>query len=208
MIPAKFDYAKAASVDDAVRLLGQGGEDAKVLAGGQSLIPLLRLRLAAPSLLVDVSGVGEMVGVRDDGDSIVIGASTTHADVLTNSLVNEYASLVAKATATVADRQVRHRGSKQAKRKIDPENGRPMQVLGQEAAEYRTADAGANPDDADISLITAALTRRDEVADERLRHRHDAAPARPLQAARENKEQNVRRDRAGERTGDEEADPP
>ena len=111
MIPAKFDYAKAASVDDAVRLLGQGGEDAKVLAGGQSLIPLLRLRLAAPSLLVDVSGVGEMVGVRDDGDSIVIGASTTHADVLTNSLVNEYASLVAKATATVADRQVRHRGT-------------------------------------------------------------------------------------------------
>jgi len=111
VIPAKFDYAKAASVDDAVRLLGQGGEDAKVLAGGQSLIPLLRLRLSAPSLLVDVSGVGEMVGVRDDGDSIVIGASTTHADVLTNSLVNEYASLVAKATATVADRQVRHRGT-------------------------------------------------------------------------------------------------
>ena len=111
MIPAKFDYAKASSVDDAVRLLGQAGEDGKVLAGGQSLIPLLRLRLASPSVLVDVGSVDEMVGVHDDGDGIVIGASTTHADVLRNALVAEYASLVAKATATVADRQVRHRGT-------------------------------------------------------------------------------------------------
>lgn len=111
MIPAKFDYAKASTVDDAVRLLGQGGEDSKVLAGGQSLIPLLRLRLAAPSLLVDVTGVDEMVGVRDDGDAIVIGAATKHADVVSDALVNEFASLVAKATLTVADRQVRHLGT-------------------------------------------------------------------------------------------------
>ena len=111
MIPAKFDYARAGSVDDAVRLLGQGGEDAKVLAGGQSLIPLLRLRLAAPSLVVDVGEVAEMRGVRDAGDAIVIGASTTHAEVLADPLVREHASLIAKATATVADRQVRHRGT-------------------------------------------------------------------------------------------------
>jgi len=111
VIPSKFDYAKASDVDEAVRLLAEGGEDAKVLAGGQSLIPLLRLRLAAPTLLVDVGGVDEMRGVRDDGEAIVIGAATTHAEVLADPLVNEFASLVAKATGTVADRQVRHRGT-------------------------------------------------------------------------------------------------
>jgi carbon-monoxide dehydrogenase medium subunit len=111
VIPAKFDYARATGVGDAVRLLGQGGEDAKILAGGQSLIPLLRLRLAAPSLVVDVGAVDEMRGVREDGDAIVIGAATTHADVLTDPLVNQYATLLAKATGTVADRQVRHRGT-------------------------------------------------------------------------------------------------
>ena len=111
MIPSKFDYAKASGVDEAVRLLGEGGEDAKVLAGGQSLIPLLRLRLAAPTLVVDIGGIDEMRGVRDDGDAIVIGAATTHAEVLADPLVNEFASLVAKATGTVADRQVRHRGT-------------------------------------------------------------------------------------------------
>jgi aerobic carbon-monoxide dehydrogenase medium subunit len=111
VIPAKFDYARATGVEDAVRLLGQGGEDAKILAGGQSLIPLLRLRLAAPSLVVDVGAVDEMRGVREDGDAIVIGAATTHADVLTDPLVNQYATLLAKATGTVADRQVRHRGT-------------------------------------------------------------------------------------------------
>ena len=111
MIPVKFDYAKATSVVDAVWLLAEGGEDAKVLAGGQSLIPLLRLRLAAPTLVVDIGGIDEMRGVRDDGDVIVIGAATTHAEVLADPLVNEFASLVAKATATVADRQVRHRGT-------------------------------------------------------------------------------------------------
>jgi aerobic carbon-monoxide dehydrogenase medium subunit len=111
VIPSKFDYAKASGVDEAVRLLAEGGEDAKVLAGGQSLIPLLRLRLAAPTLVVDVGGVDEMRGVRDDGDAIVIGAATTHAEVLADPLVNEFATLVAKATGTVADRQVRHRGT-------------------------------------------------------------------------------------------------
>ena len=111
MIPPEFDYVKAGSVDEAVSALGGGGEDAKVLAGGQSLIPLLRLRLAYPTTLVDVGGVTEMRGVREDGDAIVIGASTTHAEVLADPLVQQHAPLVALATATVADRQVRHRGT-------------------------------------------------------------------------------------------------
>jgi carbon-monoxide dehydrogenase medium subunit len=111
VIPPEFDYVKAASVDEAVSALAGGGDDAKVLAGGQSLIPLLRLRLAYPSTLVDVGGVAEMRGIRDEGDAIVIGASTTHAEVLADPLVQKHAPLVALATATVADRQVRHRGT-------------------------------------------------------------------------------------------------
>ena len=111
MIPPAFDYVRATSVDEAVGALAQNGEDAKILAGGQSLLPLLRLRLAYPSVLVDVSGVGDMRGVREDGDALVIGAATRHADVIADPLVRKHAPLVALATQTVADRQVRHRGT-------------------------------------------------------------------------------------------------
>ena len=78
MIPAKFEYTKPGSVDEAVRALADGGEDAKVIAGGQSLLPLLRLRLSFPDLLVDVGGLGELRGVRDEGETLWIGALTTH----------------------------------------------------------------------------------------------------------------------------------
>src|SRR5439155_12012956 len=111
VIPPEFDYVRAEGVDEALATLARHGDEAKVLAGGQSLIPLLRLRLSYPGVLVDVSGVRELRGVRDDGDAIVVGAATTHAEVLADPLVAEHAPLVAKATATVADRQVRHRGT-------------------------------------------------------------------------------------------------
>jgi carbon-monoxide dehydrogenase medium subunit len=111
MIPSAFDYTRPATVDDAVAALTAAGEDAKLLGGGQSLIPVLRLRLAAPSVLVDLGGIEELTGVREDGDAIVIGAMTTHDAVLRDELVRRYAPLVAQATATVGDRQVRHLGT-------------------------------------------------------------------------------------------------
>ncbi|MBN0042642.1 FAD binding domain-containing protein [Streptomyces actuosus] len=111
MIPPTFDYVRPASVEEAVRGLAEGGEEAKVLAGGQSLLPLLRLRLAFPELVVDVGRVAELRGVREDGDTLVIGALTTHHDVLRDPLVRRYAGLLAAATATVADPAVRHRGT-------------------------------------------------------------------------------------------------
>ncbi|MGH8938880.1 MAG: FAD binding domain-containing protein, partial [Actinomycetes bacterium] len=111
MIPAQFDYVRAGSVDEAVAALGQHGDDAKVMAGGQSLIPLLRLRLSYPEVVVDVGRVEEMRGVREDGDHLVIGAMTTHHDVMRDPLVREHCGLVAEATGTVADPAVRHRGS-------------------------------------------------------------------------------------------------
>ncbi|MBX6356185.1 MAG: xanthine dehydrogenase family protein subunit M [Micromonosporaceae bacterium] len=111
MIPSAFDYARPSTVQEAVRILSEAGEDAKVLAGGQSLIPVLRLRLAAPSLLVDLGGIAELRGVSESGDELVIGAMTRHADILRDPLVARYAPLLAQATATVADRQVRHLGT-------------------------------------------------------------------------------------------------
>ena len=108
MIPAQFEYVRAGSVDEAVSALS---EDAKVLAGGHSLLPLMRLRLAYPEVLVDVSRVEEMRGVSEDGDRLVIGAATTHDEVLRDQLVRTHCPVIAEVTATVADPAVRHRGT-------------------------------------------------------------------------------------------------
>jgi aerobic carbon-monoxide dehydrogenase medium subunit len=109
MIPAAVEYTRPSTVDGAVEVLAD--EDAKVLAGGQSLIPLLRLRLAAPTVLVDLGGVADLRGVREDGDALVIGAMTTYDAILRDPLVARYAPLLAQATETVGDRQVRHLGT-------------------------------------------------------------------------------------------------
>lgn len=111
MIPATFDYTRPASVDDAVRALSDAGEDAKVLAGGQSLMPLLRMRLAYPDALIDVGRVDALREIRDEGDSVVIGAMATHHQVIRDPLVREHVPLIAHAARTVADPAVRHRGT-------------------------------------------------------------------------------------------------
>ena len=111
MIPVSFDYVRPGTAGEAVQALSEAGEDAKILAGGQSLLPILRLRLAYPETVIDLGGIGDLAGVRDDGDAIVIGAMTTHDDVLHDSLVAAHAPLLVQATRTVADRQVRHRGT-------------------------------------------------------------------------------------------------
>jgi aerobic carbon-monoxide dehydrogenase medium subunit len=111
MIPAQFDYVRPGTVDEAVRALADGGEDAKVIAGGQSLLPLLRLRLAYPTLLVDVGGLDDLRGVTDTGDSLLIGARTTHYRMVHDPLIAEHCGLLAEAAGTVADPAVRHRGT-------------------------------------------------------------------------------------------------
>lgn len=110
MIPASFDYVAPTTIDEALAALGGDG-DVKLMAGGQSFIPVMRLRLAAPDMVVDLGKIDELRGVRDDGDAIVIGAMTTHDEVLKDPLIAEHAALIAAATDTVADRQVRHRGT-------------------------------------------------------------------------------------------------
>jgi carbon-monoxide dehydrogenase medium subunit len=111
MIPAAFDYVRATSVDDAVAALTDAGDDAKVSTGGQALLPLLRIRLAAPSVLVDCSRITEMRGVTDSGDSLLIGAATTHHHVMHDPLVREHARLLSITSASVADPAIRHLGT-------------------------------------------------------------------------------------------------
>ena len=111
MIPAPFAYARPTTVDEALQAIADGGEDVKVLAGGQSLIPVMRLRLAAPETVVDLTRVEGLRGVREEGDELVVGAMTTHADVLSDPLLARYGRLLVQATETVADRQVRRRGT-------------------------------------------------------------------------------------------------
>lgn len=111
MIPASFDYTAPATLDAALQALADGGEDAKILAGGQSLLPVLRLRMAAPGLLIDLDRIPELRGVRREGDRIVVGAMTTHHDVIGDPLVREHLALLATTTEQVADAQVRYRGT-------------------------------------------------------------------------------------------------
>src|SRR5918999_5465677 len=111
MIPLAFDYEVAESVDHAIDLLGQHGEEAKLLAGGHSLLPIMKLRLAAPAVLVDLGRLSDLKYVRDEGDHIAIGAMTRHTDVEIDPILQEHCGLLAYTASLVGDPQVRHRGT-------------------------------------------------------------------------------------------------
>ncbi len=111
MIPARFDYDVAESVDHAIELLAAGDGETKVLAGGQSLIPLLRLRTVRPSKLADLGRLGELAYVKDDGTHVAIGAMTRHAAVASDALLAEHCPIVSFTAAGIGDPQVRHRGT-------------------------------------------------------------------------------------------------
>jgi aerobic carbon-monoxide dehydrogenase medium subunit len=111
VIPAAFEYERAESVDHAVELLGQHGDEAKLLAGGHSLLPLMKLRLARPSVVVDIDRLSDLEYVREEGDRIEIGALTRIADVASNELLGQHNPLVAYAAGQVGDPQVRHRAT-------------------------------------------------------------------------------------------------
>lgn len=111
MIPAAFDYQRASSAEEAISLVGQHGDEAKLLAGGHSLLPLMKLRLAQPSVLVDIGRLTDLSYIRDAGDHVAIGALTRHMDVEHSELLHEHAPLLAHAASHVGDPQVRHRGT-------------------------------------------------------------------------------------------------
>jgi carbon-monoxide dehydrogenase medium subunit len=111
MIPAPFDYQRAGSVDEAIELLASHGDEAKLLAGGHSLLPLMKLRLAQPTVLVDIGRIGDLSYVEDGSGTVRIGALTRHHDVASSDLVREQAPLLAEVAAQIGDPQVRHRGT-------------------------------------------------------------------------------------------------
>jgi aerobic carbon-monoxide dehydrogenase medium subunit len=111
VIPAPFEYILAESADHALDVLAEHGDDAKVLAGGHSLLPMMKLRLATPELLIDIGRLAELAGVSAEGGELVIGATTRHADLAASELVRAEAPLLAYAAAQVGDPQIRHRGT-------------------------------------------------------------------------------------------------
>jgi carbon-monoxide dehydrogenase medium subunit len=111
VIPAPFDYVAPTTVEEALARLVDAGDDAKVIAGGQSLLPVLRMRLNAPSLVIDLGRIASLRGIRDDGDGLAIGAMTTYQTLLDDPSVHEHLLLLTKATETIADPQIRHRGT-------------------------------------------------------------------------------------------------
>ena len=111
MIPESFDYQRAGSVREALTLLKQHGENAKILAGGHSLIPTMKLRLANPGTLIDIGGISELKYINDKGDYLAIGAGTTHLMVETSSHVQQKAPALSQAAGQIGDVQVRNRGT-------------------------------------------------------------------------------------------------
>lgn len=111
MIPSQFDYVAPRTVEEALAALAEHGDDAKVLAGGQSLLPILRLRMNSPETVIDLGRIPQLREITDDGDAIVVGAMATHDEVRRNPLVSEHARLLSVTLAEVADPQVRHRGT-------------------------------------------------------------------------------------------------
>jgi carbon-monoxide dehydrogenase medium subunit len=111
MIPASFEYETAESVSQALSLLATHGEDAKLIAGGHSLLPMMKLRLAQPAVLIDITRVSELAGIRVEGSELVIGATTRHADIASSDLVRSQTPILAYAAAQVGDPQIRHRGT-------------------------------------------------------------------------------------------------
>jgi carbon-monoxide dehydrogenase medium subunit len=111
VIPAAFDYVRAGSAEEAIRLVGEHGDDAKFIAGGHSLLPMMKLRLAQPTVLIDIGRIDDLSYIRDGGDHIAIGALTRHMDVERSDLLREHVPLLAHAASHVGDPQVRHRGT-------------------------------------------------------------------------------------------------
>jgi carbon-monoxide dehydrogenase medium subunit len=111
VIPAAFDYVRAGSAEEAISLIAQHGDEAKFIAGGHSLLPMMKLRLAQPSVLVDIGRLTDLSYIRDAGDHVAIGAMTRHMDVEKSPLLAEHVPLLAHAAGHVGDPQVRHRGT-------------------------------------------------------------------------------------------------
>ena len=169
MYPSSFDYHRAGSVEEALELLSTLGDEAKLLAGGHSLLPLLKLRFAQPSHLVDIRHVEGLGGIRDEGDHVAIGAITTHREVETSALLKEKVPMLAEAAAEIGDPLVRNMGTIGGSlAHADPAADLPAVVLALGAEiEVRGPDGSRTipADDFFVGLFTSALSA-DEILTE------------------------------------------
>ncbi len=111
MIPSEFEYCRAGSVEEALDLLAQKGPDAKILAGGHSLLPAMKLRFNSPGAVIDISGIGELSFIKEEGSYLAIGAGTTHGDIAKSTLLLEKIPMIVEAAAEIGDVQVRNKGT-------------------------------------------------------------------------------------------------
>jgi carbon-monoxide dehydrogenase medium subunit len=161
MIPATFEYVRAHTVEEAIRLLQQYGDRAKLLAGGHSLLPLMKLRLSQPEVLIDLGRVQELKGIREEGDYLVIGAMTTHDEIGRSPLVQQHCPLLAEAASQIGDLQVRNMGTIGGSlAHADPAADYPAAVLALEAEIICQGPDGVRTvraTDWFIDLLTTAL---------------------------------------------------
>lgn len=172
MIPAQFDYLAPSTIEEALAALAKHGDEAKIIAGGQSLLPVLRMRLNAPEVVIDLGRIASLRGIRDVGDTLVIGAMTTHHDVGNDPLVAEHALVVSKAVEHLADAQIRHRGTfGGALAHADPAGdlGAPALALG---AEFVIAGPGGTrtvaADDFFEDFMTTAIAENEILVEVRI----------------------------------------
>jgi aerobic carbon-monoxide dehydrogenase medium subunit len=143
VIPASFEYEVAESAGHALALLAEHGEDAKLLAGGHSLLPMMKVRLAQPALLIDIARLSGLSGIAVEGDEIVIGATTRHADLVSSGILAAEAPILAYAAAQVGDPQIRHRGTIGGSvAHADPSADLPMTLLALGATVEISGQAG------------------------------------------------------------------
>jgi aerobic carbon-monoxide dehydrogenase medium subunit len=161
MFPASFEYHRASSVQEALQMLKQYGDDAKLLAGGHSLVPMMKLRLAQPAHLVDIGAIGELKAIREQGGRVIIGGLATHREVETSELVRKRLGLLAECAAQIGDVQVRNRGTIGGSlAHADPAADYPAAVLALEADLNLEGASGSRTVKADaffVDLMTTAV---------------------------------------------------
>src|SRR5712692_5396316 len=161
MYPANFDYKRPASVDEAVALLAKHGDDAKLLAGGHSLIPAMKLRLARPAVVVDIGRIANLSYIRESGGAIAIGAMTTHQEIESSKLLRDRSPLLAETAAHIGDMQVRNKGTIGGSlAHADPAADYPAAVLALEAEIRMESESGARTvkaSDFFVDLLTTAM---------------------------------------------------
>lgn len=169
MIPSKFDYIKVTSVDEAINALHTHGDEAKILSGGHSLIPTMKLRLSQPEVLIDISGIAGMDTIAEEGNEIVIGANCTHSDIVSSKVIGEHLDILAQTAKCIGDIQVRNRGTIGGSlAHADPSADYPATVLACDATIVATGKNGSRSiaaTDFFLGIFTTAL-EEDEIITE------------------------------------------